>query len=521
MRKAILCVALAAGAVWAAEMPRLERRDGRYNLMVDGRPYLILGAQVHNSDGWPQTMAKNWATLREMHCNTAEVPVYWEEMEPQEGSFNFATVDGIVEGARANGFRLVLLWFGTWKNGKMDYAPAWVKENPARFPRMLDETGRPVRVLSPHSENNLNADARAFSALMTHLREIDGERHTVIMVQVENEAGSLGTDRDYSPAANRGFEGEPPQLVLNSLHKKGSGSWSSIFGADAPEVFAAYHVAQYIGQVAAAGKKAYPLPMYVNVWPREQAGFIRPGETHPSGGAVSNLLDLWKAAAPAIDVIAPDIYDANAVPFRTLCERYKRADNPLLVPETGGSAAHARHMFYVFGSYDGLGISVFGVGGPGGSDRWQDVTANYGLIAPAIPEIVKLRESGKLRVAVEEEGIANGLVSFDDFDAVARFGPVRSSYSGDNGTGNQRVNGRVLIGEIAPGEFLILGSGANVVFRPKLGAARSTAQLVRVEEGVFENGTWKRLRLLNGDETYFGLNLRAEGTTLRVKLTTY
>lgn len=516
--RSVLVTVVGAATLYAAGLPRLAKQNGKYTLLVDDKPYLVLGAQVHNSSGWPRVMAGNWAMLKNLHCNTVAAPVYWEAVEPRPGEFDFAAVDGIIEGARQNGFRLILLWFGTWKNGNMDYTPPWVKENPARYPRMLNSAGRPIRVLSPHAKANADADSRAFAALLGHLREFDGERNTVIMVQVENEAGSLGSDRDYSEAANKAFDGPVPDIVLTSLKKK-PGDWKSVFGADAPEVFQAYHVARYINQVAEAGKKAYPLLMYVNVWPREQVGFLRAGETYPSGGAVSNLLDMWKAVAPAIDILAPDIYDSNFLPYRTLCQRYQRPDNPLLVPETGSSVAHARHMFYIFGEFDGLGIAPFGVDGRG--DRLKEIAINYRLLSPAAPALLALRQAGNLRSAVEEEGIANALVSFDRFEAVARFGPVRSSYSGDNGTGNPGVTGRVLVGQLAPNEFLLLGCDANVVFRPKLGDPHPTAQIVTAEEGTFEDGQWKRTRLLNGDETYFGLILNGEGTTLRVKLTSY
>jgi hypothetical protein len=522
---ATLCAALLTASTFGAGMPRVTEQNGKHVLMVDDKPFFILGAQVGNSGGWPETLAATWPVLKELHCNTVMAPVYWEAMEPQPGQFDFTNVDSIVEGARDNGLRVALLWFGTWKNGKMDYAPAWVKENPAKFPRMLDSAGREIRVLSPLFEATAEADSRAFAALMQHLRQIDGDRQTVIMVQVENEAGSLGSDRDYSPVANQAFAGPVPAVALASLKKK-PGTWKEVFGPDAPETFAAYYVARYINQVAAAGKKAYPLPTYVNVWPREQAGFIRPGESHPSGGAVSSLLPMWKALTPNIDVVGADVYDTNTAAFRTLCERYNRPDNALFVPETGGTATHARHMFYVLGEYGGLGISTFGIRPPQAGENaaardLHEITANFRQLGPALPELLALRQTGNVRAAVEEEGLANVVVAFDRFEAQARFGPVLGSYSGDNGTGNPNVNGRVVFGQISPNEFIVVGFNANVVFRPKLGDPKQNAQLVTVEEGSYVDGKWKRTRLLNGDETFFGLRFGPDGSTLRVRLTSY
>ncbi len=510
----------------AESMPKLVHENGTYKLLVNDHPYLVLGAQVHNSSGWPATMSSLWPTLLQLHANTVMVPVYWQVIEPEPGRFDFSSVDAIVDGARQNGLHLTLLWFGTWKNGGMAYTPAWIKENPQKYPRMLNDDGHPIDVLSPLSEVNMDADRQAFISLMTHLRSIDGERHTVILVQVENEAGALGSDRDYSVAADKAFRSPVPQIVLSSL-KKSPGTWQQVFGANAPEVFSAYYTARYIEQVAAAGKRAFPLPMYVNVWPREQAGFLRPGFSSPSGGAVSYLLDMWKKVASSIDVIGPDDYDTNFLLFRTIAKRYTRPDNPLLIPETGDSMAHARHMFYVFANKEGLGISMFGAHPFSQSSLERrrndesEVAIDYRLIGPAIPALLALRDADHLQAAVEERGIANPQLSFDNYDAVARFGPVRNGYGGERGQGNPDVSGRVLIGQIATDEFLIVGSNANVVFRPRLGEPQKHAELVTVEEGNFINGEWRTTRLLNGDETYFGLILPHEGATLHVKLQRY
>ena len=505
----------------AESIPQLVQGSGKYTLLVDGKPYFVLGAQVHNSSGWPNILESAWPDLERMHANTIMVPAYWEAIEPAHGRFDFTNIDAAIDGARQHGMRIALLWFGTWKNGGMAYVPTWVKEHPQEYPPMLDESGHAISVLSPLAEANLAEDRDAFVALMRHLREKDGDRHTVILVQVENEAGSLGSDRDYSKAANSAFEGSVPDIVTASL-KKQHGSWPQVFGADAPEAFSAYYVARYIGQVAEAGKRAYPLPMYVNVWPREQPGLLRPGLSSPSGGAVSWLLDMWKRVAPAVDVIGPDNYDTNFMLFRTICDRYARADNPLLIPETGTSPAHARHTFYAVADYNSIGISVFGVDGNASYgkavDRESETAINYRLIGQAIPQLLSMRDEGHLHAAVEEDGIANPQMSFDDYDAVARFGAVNNVYGGDRGAGNPEIDGRVLIGQLGADEFLVLGSHANIVFQPKLGDAKKQAVVVSVEEGNYENGVWKMTRLLNGDETYFGLILPREGAMLRVRL---
>ncbi len=506
--------------------PKVEQHDGRHSLQVDGKSYLVLGAQVHNSSGWPDALNATWPAIRQLRANTIMVPVYWQAIEPQPNKYDFSTVDSVLDGARENNVRLAVLWFGSWKNGGMDYTPSWVKTDTRTYPRVLNQDGHAIDALSPVSQENADADSRAFRALMQHLKEVDSDRHTVILVQVENEAGTLGSDRDYSPMANKVFAQAVPKAVLTSLQKK-TGTWEQVFGVNAPEAFSSYYTARYINQVAAAGKEVFPLPMYVNVWPREQSGLLRPGFSSPSGGAVSWLLDMWKAVAPSIDVIGPDSYDTNAQLYLSIAELYTRPDNPLLIPETGGTMAHARHMFYVFATPGALGVSMFGVSTGSTSESHPakkdeaEVAINYRLLEPATSALLSARDAGHLKAAVEEDGAANSELTFDDYDAVVRFGPVRGSYSGEKGIGNPDLSGRALVAQLAPDEFLILGSNANVVFSPRLGDAQKRVSYISVEEGTYQNGVWHTDRLLNGDETYFGLILPHAGQTLRVKLMKY
>lgn len=510
-------------------IPRIEKSGGHYHLLVDGQPYFVLGAQVHNSSGWPGQLDQAWPVLAALHCNTVSVPVYWEAIEPAEGKFDFSTVDSIIEGARAHNLRVLLSWFGTWKNGAMTYVPAWIKENPAKYPPVLDSAHQPVEALSPLGEASRVADSKAFAALLNHVKSIDNAQHTVILVQVENEAGVLGSDRDYSAEADARFQEPVPSDMLAALGMPAQrGNWTSVFAERAPEAFMSYWTARYIDSVAEAGKSVYPLPMYVNVWPREQPGLLRPGFSSPSGGAVAWLLPMWKRIAPHIDVISPDIYDENVDSYQSLLNLYNHADNPLYVPETGGSIAHSKNMFLTFASPNSLGISIFGVdGGLSAQDLvaykgWaSEVAMDFALIGPAASTIRSLNDAGHLQAAIEEDGLANPAMNFDQFDVAVRFGPVTNGYGGFRGRGNPQRNGRVLVGQLSQDEFLIAGMNANLIFAPKLGSKLTRAMLVTVEEGHFEGGVWHRDRLLNGDETAFGVTLNPHGTTLRVKVRAY
>jgi beta-galactosidase GanA len=266
-------------------IPQLRKQGTATQLVVDGAPFLILGGELGNSSASSlEYLRPYWPKLRAMHLNTVLAPVSWELMEPVEGRFNFANVDSLLADARANDMRLVLLWFGSWKNSMSSYAPAWVKTNQYRFPRTEATRGHGQEILSPFGAANVDADSRAFAALMRHLRSADAARHTVIMVQVENEIGMIPEARDHSALADSLFARSVPATLMAYLsgHRDGlapalrarwdsaggktSGTWQGVFGRGpyTDELFMAWHFARYAERVAAAGKAEYPLPMYVN-----------------------------------------------------------------------------------------------------------------------------------------------------------------------------------------------------------------------------------------------------------------
>ena len=500
-----------AGLGSAAESPRMERKDGRFALFVEGRPYLILGGQIHNSSAWPSELPQVWESMAALHANTLEAPVYWEQMEPREGQFDYTNVDELVKGARTHDLHLVLLWFGTWKNGNMHYVPGWVKADPKRFPNVIRPDGEPIDVLSPLSRNTQRADQAAFVALMRHLKEIDGEQHTVVMVQVENEAGNIGSVRDNSAEANRLFAGPVPADLLQAAHKQ-PGTWQQAFGADADEIFQAYHQAKYLEAIAAAGKKELNIPYYINVWINYPAAELaqrqldKPGIGYPSGGAVQKLVGLWRALAPSIDAIGPDIYSDDPVLYRQTVEAYRRTDNPLLIPETGRDDKYAKYFFYALGQ-GAIGFAPFGVDRTGwnifGDQPWSSHAMNFAIIAPMSGEIAKLEFEGKVKTAVEEPGQTMQEIDFGEWQATVAFGFPQPD--GRQAPGTKDAHGAALVAQLGPDEFLVTGVDASVTFHLRGRQPWSRSQVVKAEQGVFEAGAWKPLRLWNGDETDRGL----------------
>src|SRR6187402_1289257 len=357
-----------------AQAPRIAAGDVRPALIVDGAPFLVLGAQANNSSNYPAMLGAVWPAVERIGANTLLMPVAWEQVEPAEGQFDFAFVDVLLEQARAHDKRLVLLWFATWKNTGASYAPAWVKTDGRRFPRMRQADGGAHYALSPHGAETLAADARAFARLMAHLRERDPQ-HTVIMVQVENEAGSYDLARDHAAEPALLF-GEPIPVELARALGVARTPWAEAFGPRAEQFFMTWHLARYVDQVAAAGKREWDLPLYVNA-ALGNAFADEQGDVGPSGGPNWNALPVWRAAAPHIDAFAPDIYTRDPAAVEKFLERY--ADpGPLMVPEIGNAAEFARFVWPALGR----GAVMYG---PFGID--ETGYSNYPLGAKALDEV--------------------------------------------------------------------------------------------------------------------------------------
>jgi hypothetical protein len=508
----------------AVDAPQLVQKDGRYALMVEGRPFLVLGGQIHNSSAWPSELPQVWESMAALHANTVEAPVYWEQLEAQPGHFDFTNVDQIVEGARAHNLHVILLWFGTWKNGNMHYVPAWVKNDPVRFPHTVRADGEPIDVLSPMSRNTLEADKAAFTALMHHLKQLDGEKHTVLMIQVENESGNIGSVRDNSPESNKEFAGQVPADLLAASHKQ-PGTWSQVFGGEADEIFQAYHQAKYINEIAAAGKAEFVIPYYINVWinypvpelPQRQLSV--PGVVYPSGGAVQKLVGLWKALTPSIDLIGPDIYTNDSGFYRWTMASYHLPNNPLWIPETARDDSFAKFLFYALG--DGaIGFSPFGVDQTGwnilGDQPWKAHADNFARIAPMSREIAKLEFEGKVKTAVEEPGQTSQEIDFGAWQATVSFGFPQPD--GGHAPGTKDAHGAALVAQLGPDEFLVTGVDASVVFHLSGKMPWIHSQIVTAEQGNYENGVWKPIRLWNGDETDRGLCFYQKPEAVRVTM---
>lgn len=540
---AALAALLALQSARAAEAPRLVERDGRHALMVDGAPFLMLGAQVHNSSNYPAALKKVWPAVKAMQANTVEVPVAWEQVEPVEGKFDFSFVDTLVAEARQNQVRLVLLWFATWKNTSPQYVPAWVKFNNQRFPRMVGPDGKTSYCLSPLGDETLKADKRAFVALMTHLKKIDQDRHTVIMVQVENEVGTWGLARDFGAKAQAAFEQDVPTAVL--ARKKApvpgaaSGSWRAVYGDYADEYFHAWAMARYIGEIAKAGRAAYDLPLFVNNALRDQVAPIKPWNSDfAAGGPNYDVIDIYKAAAPDIDIVAPDIYNPDARQFAATLNNFQRRDNALFVPEISNAAPYARYLYGILGR-GAIGVAPFGVEDSDYSNYPLGAKlTDARMLAPFAPiyaafgnvqrQWARWALEGRTHGAVEGEDHGDQSIAMKGWKANISFGQWQfgekewPSNAKEAPPQAGQLLGGVAIAQIADDEFVIIGQHARVRIEPTALQGKLGAMIASAEEGRFDaTGRWVMERRWNGDQVDWGLNLTARPVILKVKMGRY
>ena len=523
-----ILLTLAAGLLAAssafAGLPRLQQQGTTQQLLVHDRPFLILGGELGNSSASSAAyMQPHWPRLKAMQLNTVLAPVYWELIEPAEGKFDWTSVDALLRDARAHDLKLVILWFGAWKNSMSTYVPSWVKRDQKRFPRVQLANGSSVETLSALSKTTLDADAHVFAALMNHLAEVDARDNTVLMVQVENEIGMLPIARERGAVADRVFDGPVPRDLMATIAGRGeklepellerwkksgakpAGSWAQVFGDDegGQEVFTAWHYARFTEGLVKAGKARYDIPMYVNVALNRSGR--KPGE-YPSGGPLPHLLDVWKAGAPSLDFLAPDIYFPN---FTQLAARYRRADNLLFIPEANNATnpQGPANAFFAFGELDSVGFSPFSIESLG--DAPNVLSQAYEVIGQLQPLILENR--GKQRMAgfralIAEDGSVN--------DA-----PARTTMAGieftvtfiDPWTSRDQqtiANHGGLMIYAGGDDFWFAGAGLTITFK----GADSGPPLVGIdvaEEGVFDaQGTWQPGRRLNGDQTHQGRHIR-------------
>ena len=517
---------MAAQRSTSSEIPHLQKQGTATQLIVEGKPFLVLAGELTNNSATSvEYMKPIWSKLVEAKLNTVLATVAWNQVEPQEGKFDFSVVDGIIRDARSHNLHLVLLWFASWKNGLSSYPPDWVKRDFERFPRAQVASGKSIELLSPLSDANRDADARAFAALMRHVKAVDGQQHTVIMIQEQNEVGMHGDSRDRSPAANQAFASPVPKELMDYLqqHKaslipefrqvweaagfKTSGTWEEVFGKSAVTdgIFMAWYYARYIGRVAEAGKAEYPIPIFVNA---SLYGIGRGPQPPASGGRPWDLMmDVWKAGGPQIDMLSPDSY--SEVDFAAFCAKYTRPGNPLFIPENMGGPDGAARVLYAFGRHDAIGWTVMGLEDARIPHPDNDLISSFDLIEQLAPLIAAHQGNGTMSaVLLRSPNDPPQKIQVGDYTLEVKF-YSQPKMQGVPPPPDPPPPAAALFIATGPDEYFAAGSGVTVTVSPNT-PGPPLAGLATVEEGAFVNGRWVAGRRLNGDDSDEGNFLMLE-----------
>lgn len=515
--------------------PHLVKQGNTVQLVVKDKPFLVLGGELHNSTvSGAAYMRPVWAQLKKKHLNTILAPVYWELIEPQEGKFDFALVDSMIYGARKQNLHLGILWFGAFKTTYSTYVPLWVKTNTEKYLRTKNSQGEPLPMLSVFSDANLKADAKAFKTLMQHIRQIDEKDQTVIMAQVENEVGLFNNPRDQSEAASQAYnQGVPADLMrylvankgnlqpeIDSVWKAGGyktqGSWEAVFGKSVleeknpnvlsslpEELFTAYHYTKFVGQLAAAGKEAYAIPMFVNAWPKAAGMMSTPGK-YPSGGPVPHTLDIWRANAPAIDFITPNVY-GNKQGIYTLVNQYHRSGNPVFIPEIRQGLEPANLAFWIYGQHDAMGVAPFGIDAT--SAEQDPFTKTFAALDQVQSLILQHQGKGTMAGFFVDTTAKSQTVTLNGYSVKADL-VVPRRFPGAASEAKPATLAGGIVFAMGPDEFLAVGKDYELTFTPvQANPQKPRVDVAYMDEGAFVDGKWTTIRRLNGDEGTGGGNI--------------
>jgi len=478
-------------------------------LFVDGQPFFCMAGELHNSASGSLTymQEKVWPALKGLNMNSVILPIYWEQIEAKEGTYDFTLLDGIIEQARENEMRLILLWFGLWKNAESMYVPAWMKLDSRTYFRVQKVNGEPINTISPFCQAAIDKDAACFRAIMKHIKDIDAERSTVITVQVENEIGILGENRDYCEKANVAFAAEVPELI-SDINKK-RGTWKEVYGEDAEEMFMAYYFAKAVGQISKAGQEEYGIPMYANAWLKQypwNAG------SYPSGGPVVETQEIWHSVAPNLFTCAPDIYVSYVA---DVMDRYSYEGNPLFIPEVRKDAVTASYCLYAFGKHNAICYSPFGIEelalSPDEIDKPPmgvmialnidpsafDIRGSHDYLAKTYQMIDELKPLMlKYRGTCHQQAFCRHgetdfgtYLRFHSYDISVGYAPRESA----------SPLGAGIVFELSNDEFLIASTNCTFKFLPKAGE-NVKVEILSLDEGHLDAGEWVTERILNGDE---------------------
>lgn len=484
------------------EIPHFENHNGQSIFLVNDKIFIGLAAECHNSSASSKKYMDEivWPRVLSLNVNTVLIPVYWEVIESKKGHFDFSSVRDLIVSARCHKVKLVLLWFGLWKNGQSTYIPEWLKKDPeVKYARRSD--GKRIYSISPSDTRSIDYDARAFGKLMEYLKKIDSNNSTVIMVQVENEVGLLHSDFDYSIDKNSVLKKKIPSILSQS----NSETWLGRFGLRAGEYYMAFLYASAIQRISFNGKQNYSLPLFVNAWLEKPLG--RPG-TYPTGGPTFRMLSTWTKVATSLDLVAPDLYVPN---FKEVCDSFSNSQSAILIPETRQDLQTVSNIIYGISHYNLCLFSPFGAEDFFSKDRVSDsrllnaisidadafnweqtgpvLAETYSLLSGMVQILTKYRMSSHMHSFMVKEASDRGReINLSGYKVIVHFLKQEGNVSPSAG----------FIIEVANGEFLLFGINIRVELASL--DSRFDIGILSLEEGKMVADEWRRGRILNGDE---------------------
>jgi hypothetical protein len=514
----------------------------------DGKEVFVVGLQCHNSSTGTDMMDKAISAVKQYGGNTLEAPIYWYAIEPEMDRYDMTQIEELIDKARFAGLHLIVLWFGASKNGHPNYAPDYIKLHPETYRIAIGADKAPVASLSPHCQDTLQRDKKAFLNVMAFLKEYDEGERTVLCIQIENEMGYANTDRDYSKIAQLDYEKPLPEALYDvSLEDCGhmicDKTWRGHFGRHAHEAFSAWYHALYMEALAREGKAIYNLPCITNVMVGN-SGVEEPGRSYNAGAAVGRMIDIWKICAPSLDLICPDIYNTAKRDYERIARRYDRKDNALFIPESPiEGEANAMNSILAVADYGAIGVCCFGAESALKNDGTLIESAramqiSLCMLSALSPLIIRYRNTGCIHAFVQDEFSQSQALKLRKLHVEAfflresqrRFGlGSRINLHTEENQWLLQERGRGLLIQTDEHEFFLAGSGIGLEFTRRPDSldeapyvhlcSRQACQLnfLSVEEGHFEGERWVVDYIRNGDESNFLLYAHA-GQAVHIRL---
>jgi beta-galactosidase len=188
---AVLCLSFVA--VLAGKTPAFLFKGQQF--LLNGKPFQIMAGEIHFQRVPREYWADRLVKLRAAGLNTVCTYVFWNALEPEPGQWDFSGPNDLAAFIRT-----------------AQRAGLWVVLRPGPYAcAEWDFGGLPIWLLRTPDIKVRCSDPRYLAACEAYIQKIAGEVRDLqvqrggplLMVQIENEYGSYGNDREYLAALRR------------------------------------------------------------------------------------------------------------------------------------------------------------------------------------------------------------------------------------------------------------------------------------------------------------------------------